>query len=98
MFLEKTCGCKLNGKKPCSSLFVLEYLLEIRAQAALLGNEQLDLGRIMAGMNKSEDVVWGPHKPAKRQRMHTEHTHTMMYLCAPSLLVFSMTSGSIGFQ
>ena len=85
-FLADTCGCKMGvNKKPCSSQFKLEYLLEVRAQAALLTGDQLDmviLGGVMAGMNKGDDIYHGRHKPAKRQRIYTEHIHNGHAVCA----------------
>lgn len=85
-FLADTCGCKLGVKnRPCSSQFKVEYLLEVRAQASLLTREQLDmviLGGVMAGMNKGDDIYHGRHKPAKRQRIYTEHIHNGHAVCA----------------
>lgn len=73
------------NKKPCRSQFKLEYLLEVRAQAALLTGDQLDmviLGGVIAGMNKGDEIYHGRHKPAKRQRIYTEHIHNGHAVCA----------------
>ena len=42
-FTAKTCGCKMADEKPCSSLFGLEYYIDIRSQASLMTRQQLDL-------------------------------------------------------
>ena len=78
-FLNQTCGCHLaNDKKPCSSQFSMDYILDIRAQAALLSRDELDLiliGEIMAGLHKAETVKSGRHKTTTRQRKYTVHMH-----------------------
>ena len=65
-FVNDTCGCKLAvGDRPCSTLFTAEYYRDIRAQAALLSHEQLDmviLGSIMSTISTDEDIVHGRHK------------------------------------
>ena len=84
-FLDKTCGYKLvNKKSPCSSQFSMEYILDIRAQAALLSHDQLDMalmGGIMAGMNKNKDITHGQRKVGSRQRTYTEHSHNGLPVC-----------------
>jgi len=96
-FLADTCGCKMGvNKNPCSSQFKLEYLLEVRAQAALLNGDQLDmviLGGVMAGMNKGDEIYCGRYKPAKRQRIYTKHIHNGHAVCA---VTFRESDRSIG--
>jgi len=40
------------------------------------------LGGVMAGMNKGDEIYHGRHKPAKRQRIYTEHIHNGHAVCA----------------
>ena len=42
-FVRTTCGCSKANGKPCSTLFSEEHYIELRAQAAFLSHEQLDL-------------------------------------------------------
>ena len=85
-FVNDTCGCKLAvGDRPCSTLFTAEYYRDIRAQAALLSHEQLDmviLGSIMSTISTDEDIVHGRHKIEKRSRYRTEHMHNGHQVCA----------------
>ena len=84
-FVRDTCGCKLlEGDQPCSSLFTAEYYRDVRAQAAFLTNEQLDmaiLGSIMATTNTSSNIIHGRHKIEKRSRPRTEHLHNGHNVC-----------------
>ena len=74
-FFEHTCSCKKNKGKPCSSLFPLEHYVDMRAQAAAMTNQELDLvllGLIMTTIHDhDETVVRGRHKPAKRKSFIT---------------------------
>ena len=85
MFVRNTCGCELlTGDRPCSTQFTAEYYHDIRAKAALLSNEQLDmalLGSIMATMKTDEDIIHGRHETEKRSRPRTEHLHNGRNVC-----------------
>jgi len=80
-----TCGCKKIGGRPCSTQFTVDHFIEMRAQASLLSNDELDmvlLGSIMAMLNRSENIVDGRHKPKKRQRDYSDYTHNCLSVCA----------------
>ena len=85
-FLNQTCGCKLaSDKKPCSSQFFMDYVLDIRAQAAPLSRDELDLvliGEIMASLHKEDTVKSGRHITTARQRKYTAHMHNGKPVCA----------------
>ena len=56
-FVSTTCGCFKTNGKPYSSLFSEEYYVELRAQAAFLSLEQLDLvilGSYIATINSDK--------------------------------------------
>ena len=83
-FIEKTCGCKKVGGRPCSSQFSLAYYLERQAQASVLNRNELDLvmlGSIMATTRTDEDVTHGRHKPIKRQRPRANYLHNGCEVC-----------------
>ena len=84
-FVRTTCGCSKANGKPCSSLFSEEHYVELRAQAAFLSHEQLDLvilGSVMATINSDEFCrPWHRHKPAKRQKTMMAYMHHGHNLC-----------------
>ena len=58
----KTCGCKMADEKPCSFLFAPEYYIDIRPQASLLTQKQMDyvlLGSVMSPSTVDKHVVCG---------------------------------------
>ena len=70
--------------KPCSSLFALEYYIDIRVQASLLTRQQLDLvllGSVMSTTAVDKDVVHGQHKRTKRQGLSTGYMLRGCQLC-----------------
>lgn len=83
-FIQRTCGCKMADGKPCSSLFAIDYYINIRSQASLLTRQQLDLvllGSVMSTTAVEKNVVRGRHKPMKRQRLTMEYMHRGYQLC-----------------
>ena len=42
-FYTKTCGCDKAQGNPCSTLFTLDYIIEMCAQCSLLSHDELDL-------------------------------------------------------
>ena len=77
-FARTTCGCfKANGNE--------EHYVELRAQAAFLSHEQLDLvimGSVMATINSDESCrPWHRHKPPKRQKTMMTYIHHGHNLC-----------------
>ena len=84
-FIRVTCGCSKADGKPCSTLFTEEHYTDLRAQAAFLTREQLDLvilGSIMATVSKDElRPAYTRHKPAKRQKIVTIYMHHGHHLC-----------------
>lgn len=84
-FIRITCGCTKANGKPCSTLFTEEHYIDLRAQAAFLTHEQLDLvilGSIMATVSTDEfRPSYCRHKPAKRQKTTTTYMHHGHHLC-----------------
>ena len=85
-FVRTTCGCRrASGNKPCSTLFMEEHYIDLRAQASFLTHEQLDLvilGSIMATVSRDEfRPTYTRHKPAKRQKIVTTYMHHGHHLC-----------------
>ena len=83
-FVQRSCCCKMADRKPCSSLFPVDYYIETRSQASLLTCQQLDLvllGSVMSTTAVEKDVSCGRHKPTKRQRLSTEYMHRGYQLC-----------------
>ena len=80
-FTKDTCGCTKADGKPCSTLFSLEYYIEVIAQANSLTHDELYLvlmGSVMSTI-MTDDTAWCHHKPPKSSRirqyyMHNEHT------------------------
>lgn len=72
-------------ENPAVLLFSEEHYTDLRAQAAFLTREQLDLvimGSIMATINNDEHCQpWYRHKPAKRQKTTTTYMHHGHNLC-----------------
>ena len=63
-FYTKACGCDKAQGNPCSSLFTLDYIIEMRAQHSLLSHDELDLvlmGFISSAMLDSDDIRNGRH-------------------------------------
>ena len=83
-FVRRTCGCRMADGRPCSSLFSVDYYINIRSQASLLTRQQLDLvllGSVMSTTAVEKDVVRGRHKPTKRQRLTMGYMHRGYQLC-----------------
>ena len=84
-FVQCTCGCTRADGKPCSTLFSEDHYADLRAQAAFLTHEQLNLvilGSIMATLNHEEECrSWSRHKPAKRQKTMMTYMHHGYNLC-----------------
>lgn len=84
-FVRVTCGCTKANGKPCSNLFSEEHYADLRAQAAFLTHEQLDLvilGSVMATINTDDSRLHGRHKPAKRQKTTMIFMHHGHHLCS----------------
>ena len=78
-FNSNTCGCNKANGNPCSTLFTLDYYIELRAQCSLLTHDELDLvlmGFLSSTMLDSDNVKDGRHqKPAKRRRLTISYMH-----------------------
>ena len=84
-FVRATCGCSKANGKPCSTLFSEEHYADLRAQAAFLTHEQLDLvilGSVMATIHTDDSILHGRHKPAKRQKTMMTFMHHGHHLCS----------------
>lgn len=84
-FVEKTCGCHLAHGRPCSSLFLLEHYIELRAQSSFLTRDELDLtliGAIMSTLIHDDYVRDGRHKnPKRRKQTTTSYMHHGHEIC-----------------
>ena len=83
--MRATCGCSKANGKPCSTLFSEEHYADLRAQAAFLTHEQLDLvilGSVMATIHTDDSILHGRHKPAKRQKTMMTFMHHGHHLCS----------------
>ena len=85
-FVARTCGCKKgDGRKPCSSLFPVQHYVDIRAQAALLTRNELDmvlLGSVMSTvLDSSHAVEDHSHRNAKRRRICSNYMHNGYNVC-----------------
>ena len=59
-FVRATCGCSKANGKPCSTLFSEEHYADLRAQAAFLTHEQLDLvilRSVMATIHTDDSIL-----------------------------------------
>ena len=84
-FYERTCGCQKADGKPCSLLFTLEHFVDIRSQASLMTNQELDLvllGSLMTTLHDHETTVArGRHKPTKRTKVTSHFMHNGYHVC-----------------
>lgn len=85
-FVARTCGCKkADGRKPCSTLFPVEHYINLRAQAALLTRNELDmvlLGSVMSTvLESSHSVEDHSHRSAKRRRICSNYMHNGFNVC-----------------
>ena len=63
-FYTKACGCDKAQGNPCSSLFTLDYIIEMHAQHSLLSHDELDvvlMGFISSAMLDSDGIRNGCH-------------------------------------
>ena len=70
----KACGCDNAQGHPCSSLFTLDYIIEMCAQCNLLSHDELDLvlmGFISSAMLDSDGIKNGRHQNSAKQRSIT---------------------------
>ena len=64
-FYTKACGCDNAQGNPCSSLFTLDYIIEMHAQHSLLSHDELDLVLmefISSAMLDSDGIRNGRHQ------------------------------------
>ena len=83
-FVSRTCGCKKANGGPCSSLFSVDHYVTLRAQAALLTRDELDmviLGSIMSTiLDINHSIKDGQHKDAKRRKVSSNFMHHGHYV------------------
>ena len=84
-FVSRTCGCKKANGGPCSSLFSVDHYVTLRAQAALLTRDKLDmviLGSIMSTtLDINHSIKNGRHKDAKRRKVSSNFMHHGHHVC-----------------
>ena len=84
-FYQRTCGCRKADGKPCSTLFTVEHLVDMRGQASLMTHQELDLvllGSLMTTLHDHDaDVIRGRHKPTKRARISSNFMHKGYHVC-----------------
>ena len=85
-FVRHTCGCKkAPNKQPCSSLFSIQHYMDLRAQAALLAPQELDMvliGSLMTTiLDETHTVKDGRHASAKRSKMSSNFMHHGHKVC-----------------
>ena len=84
-FVRHTCGCKKAGGDPCSSLFSADHYVTLRAQAALLTRNELDmviLGSIMSTtLDVTHSIKDGRHKDSKRRKVSSNFMHHGHHVC-----------------
>ena len=84
-FVRRTCGCKKANGGPCSSLFSVDHYVTLRAQAALLTRNELDmviLGSIMSTtLDFNHSIKDGRHKDAKRKKVSSNFMHHGHHVC-----------------
>ena len=89
-FNSNTCGCNKANGNPCSTLFTLDYYIELCAQCSLLTHDELDLvlmGFLSSTMLDSDNVKDGRHqKPAKRRRLTISYMHHGVDVCKKTFL------------
>ena len=89
-FYTNTCGCDKAQGNPCSTLFTLDYIIELRAQCSLLSHDELDLvlmGFISSAMLDSDDIRDGRHQnSAKRRRITMSFKHHGHNVCKKTFL------------
>ena len=89
-FYTKTCGCDKAQGNPCSTLFTLDYIIEMRAQCSLLSHDELDLvlmGFISSTMLDSDGIRDGRHQnSAKRRRVTMSFKHHGHNVCKKTFL------------
>ena len=89
-FYTKTCGCDKAQGNPCSTLFTLDYIIEMRAQCSLLSHDEFDLvfmGFISSAMLDSDDIRDGRHQnSAKRRRITMSFKHHGHNVCKKTFL------------
>ena len=91
LFIENTCGCRLDNGSPCSSLFSLDEYVSHRSQASLLNHNELDLviiGSVMCLVNTHPNRKSGKHKTTKRKRSFTTFLHNGQHVCQKTYQFF----------
>ena len=90
LFYTNTCRCDKVQGNPCSTLFTLDYIIEMHAQCSLLSHDELDLvpmGFISSAMLDSDDISDGRHqKSAKRRRITISFKHHGHNVCKKTFL------------
>ena len=79
-FYTKTCGCDKAQGNPCSTLFTLDYIIEMRAQCNLLSHDELDLvlmGFISSTMLDSDGIRDGRHQNSANEDVSPCHLSIM---------------------
>ena len=89
-FYANTCGCDKAHGNPCSTLFTLDYIIDMRAQCSLLSHDELDLvlmGFIASAMLDSDGIRDGRHQnTAKRRRVTMSFKHHGLDVCKKTFL------------
>ena len=84
--MDATCGCKKGaGSQPCSSLFIPDHVLSVRASCSELTRSELDMvvmGQLMAGMDNDTTTNTLSRNVAKdRQRASYSFYHQGKPIC-----------------
>ena len=89
-FYTNICGCDKAQGNPCSTLFTLDYIIDMRAQCSLLSHDELDLvlmGLIASAMLNSDSIRDGRHQnKAKRRRVTISFKHHGLNICKKTFL------------
>ena len=68
LFIENTCGCRLDNGSPCSSLFSLDEYVSHQSQASLLNRNELHLVIIGSVVSLVNTILTGRVGNINQQR------------------------------